>query len=115
MKTLTQHINETLNCLQSKHIESNCLQSKHINESNILDDIIDGVHDYFYSHTREEDYDSYRDKINDLKVMADGANDSMIDACIYYLNDEYDISENDTDKYYDNIVNELIELAKEQI
>lgn len=43
--------------------------------------------------------------------MADGANDMMADHCI----DSLDLSDTETDKYYDDIVDKLIELCQNEL
>ena len=80
-----------------------------VNESN-LDDILDEVSDWFWSHTGEDDYDNARQRREDLEAMADKMNDPMVDQCM----DSLDLSDSEADKYYDDIVDKLAELAAER-
>lgn len=84
------------------------IEETQVNESN-LDDILDEVSDWFWSHTGEDDYDSPRDRREDLEAMADKSNDPMVDQCM----DSLDLSDSEADKYYDDIVDKLAELAAE--
>ena len=74
-----------------------------------LDDILELVDKYFWSHSGEDDYDSARDRIHDLEDLSDGNNiDSWYDFCVDYISDEYD---NATD-FEDEICDRLKELAQ---
>lgn len=96
--------------LKNVLLEKLDIEEPQVNEQK-LDDILDEVSDWFWSHTGEDDYDSPRDRREDLQAMADGANDMMVDNCIYSL----DLSDSESDKFYDDIVDKLVELASERV
>ena len=93
-----------------KNILLENLKNVKVNESK-LDDILDEVSDWFWSHTGEDDYDNARQRREDLEAMADKGNDSMVDHCM----DSLDLSDSEADKYYDDIVDKLAELASERV
>lgn len=93
-----------------KNILLEKLEETQINESN-LDDILDEVSDWFWSHTGEDDYDNARQRREDLEAMVDKMNDPMVDQCM----DSLDLSDSEADKFYDDIVNKLAELAAERV
>ena len=77
----------------------------------ILDEILDEVVNWFWNNCNENGYDNSRDRYRDLSAMADHANDMMVDHCI----DRLDLSEEEVDKFYEDIENKLAELASEEI
>ena len=75
------------------------------------EDILYDVSDWFWSHTSEDDYDSPRDRREDLEAMADKSNDPMVDMCM----DSLDLTNDEADKFYDDIVDKLAKLASEKL
>ena len=85
---------------------------KFIKESQYdLDDILDEVKSWFYDNCGEDGYDNKRQRREDFEAMVDGANDMMVDHCI----DSLDLSDTETNKYYDDIVDKLIELCQDEL
>jgi hypothetical protein len=86
--------------------------NKFINESlRDLDDILDEVSEWFWNNCDEDGYDNRRQRREDFEAMADKANDMMVDQCIDYI----DLSDEESDKYYDDIVDKLAELCAREL
>lgn len=82
-------------------------------KESVKDDILDAADSWFWDHTSEEDYDSRRDQISDLKDMAKGDNDRMVQHCIDDLYDEF--NEKDVDRYSDAIADILKDCADSKL
>ena len=86
--------------------------NKFINESlRDLDDILDEVSEWFWDNCGEDGYSNRRQRREDFEAMADKANDIMVDQCIDYI----DLSDAESNKYYDDIVNKLAKLCAREL
>lgn len=82
-----------------------------LNESTTdIIDILDAVN-YWFSDNMSNGFDSEREKREQLKAMAKNENDIMIDMCIDSISNEYP----DAEDFYDDIVDKLVELAKDEL
>ena len=98
MKNLKNYIKESLN------------ESITDSDDDKLIDILDAVI-YWFSDNMSNGFDSEREKRKQLKAMANNENDIMIDMCIDAISDEYP----DAEDFYDDIVDQLVELAKNEL
>jgi hypothetical protein len=86
--------------------------TKFINESlRKLDDILDEVENWFWDYCGEDGYDSPRQRREDFEAMANGSNDIMIDNCIQTI----DLSDQEQEKYWDDIESKLAELCEREL
>lgn len=76
-----------------------------------INDILNEVENWFWNNCGEDGYDNSRNRYRDLSAMASHANDMMVDNCIDCL----DLTDEEIDKYVDEIENKLAELASEEI
>lgn len=86
--------------------------NKFINESiRDIDNILDEVSEWFWNNCNEDGYDNRRQRREDFEAMADKSNDMMVDQCIDYL----DLSDAESDKYYNDIVDKLAKLCAREL
>ena len=76
-----------------------------------LDDILDDVVSWFWDNCGEDGYDNRRERREDFEAMADRANDMMVDNCI----DSLDLSDQEEEKYRDDIEAKLAELCDREL
>ena len=79
----------------------------------ILEEVLDEVNNFFDNYCGEDDYDSFRDRVQDMQAMADCANDPMVDHCIDVISGNFDIDVEE--EFRDEIENKLAELAENEL
>ena len=76
-----------------------------------LEDVLDEVENWFWDYCGEDGYDNPRQRRKDFEAMAHGSNDIMIDNCIQTI----DLSDQEQEKYWDDIESKLAELCKREL
>ena len=70
---------------------------------------------WWYTHCTEDGYDSRHAFMDDMKAMADEENDLLVDDAFYYLEDECGWDRKDIERWEEDLIAVLVQLANDQL
>lgn len=70
---------------------------------------------WWYTYCTEDEYDRRHAFMDDMKSMADGENDSLVDDAFYYLEDECGWDRKDIEHWEEDLIAVLVQLASDQL
>lgn len=70
---------------------------------------------WWYTHCTEDGYDSRHAFMDDMKAMADGENDLLVDDAFYYLECECGWDRKDIERWEEDLIAVLVQLTSDQL
>ncbi len=70
---------------------------------------------WWYTHCTEDGYDRRHAFMDDMKSMADGENDLLVDDAFYYLEDECGWDRKDIERWEKDLIAVLVQLASDEL
>lgn len=70
---------------------------------------------WWYTHCTEDGYDRRHAFMDDMKSMGDGENDLLVDGAFYYLEDECGWDRKDIERWEEDLIVVLVQLASDQL
>ena len=73
------------------------------------EELADNVRDWFYTHCKQDCYDSIDDFIDDIRYAIAYSNEAMVTVCMDDLVNTFDMCSDYVESYHDSIVDILAE------